>query len=186
MKRKVLSFALAIVTAITMTACGGGEKKADDKAATQTEQKADDKAAETKTDAPALKAAADIKKPESDVDMAKITPEDAKAKIGAEDTIFLDVRKADDYAAGHIQGAVSADMDAYNKGGDFESGVKNMQAVVTSADKNIILICYSGKSYAQAATNVLSAMGYDMTKVSTLKGGMKAWTSKFPDDGLEK
>ena len=39
-----------------------------------------------------------------------------------------------------------------------------------------MLICYSGKTYAQAGTNVLSAIGANMDNVFTLEGGMKAWT----------
>ena len=35
---------------------------------------------------------------------------------------------------------------------------------------------YSGKSYAQAGTNVLSVIGANMDNVFTLEGGMKAWT----------
>lgn len=39
-----------------------------------------------------------------------------------------------------------------------------------------MLICYSGKTYAQAGTNVLSVIGANMDDVFTLEGGMKAWT----------
>lgn len=39
-----------------------------------------------------------------------------------------------------------------------------------------MLICYSGKTYAQAGTNVLSVIGANMDNVLTLEGGMKAWT----------
>ena len=39
----------------------------------------------------------------------------------------------------------------------------------------------SGKRYAQAATNALSAIGYDMSKVYTLEGGFTAWSEKFPE-----
>ena len=42
--------------------------------------------------------------------------------------------------------------------------------------QKLVLICYSGKTYAQAGTNVLSVIGANMDNVLTLEGGMKAWT----------
>ena len=101
--------------------------------------------------------------------------DDAKAKLDDADYVFFDVRKAEDYATSHIPGALSYDMDAA-KEGDFEAGVATMSQATQDLDKNIVVICYSGKKYAQAATNTLSALGYDMSKVYTLEGGFKAWT----------
>ena len=78
--------------------------------------------------------------------------------------------------------AIAADMDAC-KGGDFQNGVDTMKAALkdatgseSGADKKLVLICYSGKTYAQAGTNVLSVIGANMDNVFTLEGGMKAWT----------
>lgn len=95
--------------------------------------------------------------------------------------MFIDLRKADDYKAGHIKGSIAADMDAC-KGGDFQNCVDTMKEALkdatgseNGADKKLVLICYSGKSYAQAGTNVLSAIGANMDNVFTLEGGMKAW-----------
>lgn len=110
------------------------------------------------------------------------TPADAEANLDSSDYVFIDLRKADDYKAGRIKGAIAADMDAC-KGGDFQNGVDTMKAALkeatgseNGADKKLVLICYSGKSYAQAGTNVLSAIGANMDNVFTLEGGMKAWT----------
>lgn len=96
--------------------------------------------------------------------------------------MFIDLRKADDYKAGHIKGAIAADMDAC-KGGDFRNGVDTMKAALKDATgsesgggKKLVLICYSGKTYAQAGTNVLSVIGANMDDAFTLEGGMKAWT----------
>ena len=111
----------------------------------------------------------------ADVAMQYISVADAATKVGAEGYTFLDVRKAADYTADHIEGAVSADMDAA-KNGDFAAGVATMEPVVANLDDTLIVVCYAGKSYAQAGTNVLSALGYDMTKVYTLEGGFTAWT----------
>ena len=67
-------------------------------------------------------------------------------------------------------------------GGDFSSGIVPMQLAKRLDGDNIILVCYSGKRYAQAGTNILSVTGYDMSKVYTLEGGFKAWSAAYPDD----
>lgn len=112
-----------------------------------------------------------------EVEMKQEAVDVAKDEVGKSDVVFLDVRKADDYAAGHIIGAVNADMDKA-KDGDNESGIANMKEAIEKnnlKDQKLVLVCYSGKRYAQAATNILNALGYDMSKVVTLEGGMKAW-----------
>ena len=118
--------------------------------------------------------------PASDVEMQYITPDEAAALLGNEDYIFFDVRQAVDYQVAHVPGAESHDMHAA-KEGDFAAGVATMELAIKNLDKNIILVCYSGKRYAQATTNVLSALGYDMTKVYTLEGGFTAWSETHGD-----
>ena len=119
--------------------------------------------------------AEEIKAPETDVAMQYITVADAAKVLGDENYVFFDVRKAEDSAKATIPGAVAHDMDAA-KEGDFAHGVATMQLATRDLDKNIVVICYSGKRYAQATTNVLSALGYDMSKVYTLEGGFNAWS----------
>ncbi len=119
------------------------------------------------------------KEEKTDVAMQYISVEDLKAK--ADDYLILDVRKAEDFDKGHIANAVSEDMDAA-KNGDTAAGEETMKGAVEGNDKPVVLVCYSGKSYAQAATNALDAIGYDTSKVYTLEGGMKAWEAAYPDD----
>lgn len=112
-----------------------------------------------------------------DVEMSYISTADLKDNIANSEYLVLDVRKAADFEAGHIPGAVNADMDAA-KDGDNESGIANMKATLgdpAKVDQKIVLVCYSGKRYAQAGTNVLAALGANMDNVYTLEGGMKAW-----------
>ena len=119
--------------------------------------------------------------PEADVEMQYITAAEALELIGAEGYTFFDVRKAADYATAHIPGAVGTDMDAA-KEGNFAAGVAAMQVATRGTDDTLILVCYSGKRYAQATTNVLSALGYDMSKVYTLEGGFTAWSEAYPEN----
>lgn len=135
--------------------------------------------AEKKSDSAATeqKAAAtdEVKAPESDVAMKYITPADAEANLDSSDYVFIDLRKADDYKAGHIKGAIAVDMDAC-KGGDFQNGVDTMKTALkdatgseSGADKKLVLICYSGKTYAQAGTNVFSSSARTWTTCSPSK-----------------
>lgn len=119
------------------------------------------------------------------VQMQYISPEDTEANLDNDDYLVVDVRKTADYETAHIPGAVSADVDAAAKGGDYDTATENMVAAMQEATgtdngegKNLVLVCYTGNSYAQAATNILSELGADMDTVYTLEGGMKAWTGE--------
>ena len=123
----------------------------------------------------------EIVAPAEDVAMQYMTVEELHNVLGDENYTILDVRMSADYNTTCIPGAISADMDAA-KNGDFAAGVATMQVATRGLDENLILVCYSGKRYAQAATNVLSALGYDMTKVYTLEGGFTAWSEAYPEN----
>ncbi len=154
-KSKLVVFSGLVVVAL----CGGIVGCGND-AATTTSTGSDSAAVEVK-----------------DVEMKYISADDVNANIASDDYLIVDVRKAADYEAGHIPGAVNADMDAA-KGGDNDSGIANMKAALgdpAEVDKKIVLVCYSGKSYAKAGTNILAALGANMDNVFTLEGGMKAW-----------
>ena len=186
--KRVLAIALSAAMLVSMMAgCSSNENSTE--TSTNTTEQTTEAPETTEEEAPAEEEAStdeetssEIGAPEADVEMQYITVEDASANLESDDYTFIDVRKAEDYAASHIPGAISADMDAA-KNGDFDAGVATMQDVLNSGvDNNLVLICYSGKTYAQATTNVLSALGYDMSKVYTLEGGFTAWTETYPDN----
>lgn len=178
--KRVLAIALSAAMLISMmAACSNSNSST----TTSTEQTTTEQTEQesTKTEEAEEENSAEIVAPESDVQMQYISVEDADADLENTDYTFIDVRKAADYATSHIPGAISADMDAA-RNGDFDAGVATMQEVLNSGvNNNLVLICYSGKTYAQATTNVLSALGYDMSKVYTLEGGFTAWTETYPD-----
>ena len=80
------------------------------------------------------------------------------------DVVLLDVRTAEEYAAGHIEGALHIDQGQ----GSF---LKVVQAEV-STEQTIAVYCRSGRRSARAAA-ILAAAGY---KVTNLRGGILAWT----------
>lgn len=114
------------------------------------------------------------------VPMQYIKAEEAKELLNDSGYVFFDIRKAADSSANSIPGALKYDMDAA-KEGDAEAGKATMTKATEGLDKKIILVCYSGKRYAQAATNALSAIGHDMSKVFTLEGGFTNWSETYPE-----
>lgn len=112
------------------------------------------------------------------------------SKLKDANSVVLDARKAADYDAGHIVGAVSADVDGAVFGSDKSAAAANVKAVVDKygKDKNYYVICYSGNRYAREATQFLKDNGVDEAKIFTLggndgkwsaAGGMKAWNAKY-------
>ena len=149
--KRVISLLLVAVMALALIACGT-------------------------TEAPATEAAPAT----NDVAMQYITRDEAKELLENDEYVFFDIRKAADSSANSIPGALAYDMDAA-KEGDAEAGKATMTEATKDLDKKIILVCYSGKRYAQAATNALSAIGYDMSKVYTLEGGFTGWSENLPE-----
>lgn len=80
---------------------------------------------------------------------------------------FIDVREAEEYAAGHIPGAVNIPLS------EFMARVDEI-----NEEAPALLVCNSGVRSAQAAGYLIS-MGYD--QVFNLEAGAKGWLKRgFP------
>ena len=91
----------------------------------------------------------------------KIGEDDLKAMVDAKDDsiVILSVRKAEDFAAGHIEGAINIPF-----GKEMLTGFK----AELPKDKKIVVYCYTGQTAGQAVA-ALRMMGYDAV---SLNGGM--------------
>lgn len=100
-----------------------------------------------------------------------IAPIEAAARIDNGEALLLDVREADEWAAGHSPTAIHLPL------GQLDP------AAVVPGDKPVITICRSGGRSAKAAA-ALGAAGH---RVSNLVGGMHAWAAAglpvLTDDG---
>jgi len=92
--------------------------------------------------------------------------EKAKCKI-------IDIRKKDDYVAGHIDGAVNVKFeDLYNYCTD---------SINASTYDKIIITCYSGQNGSYAAS-LLRIIGFG--NVFALKYGMSSWNKEFANNWI--
>ena len=93
----------------------------------------------------------------------QITPAEAKALMDSEDGyIILDVRTPEEFAEGHIEGAILIP--------DHEIGEK-AENVLTNKNQLILVYCRSGRRSKNAA-NALAALGY--TNIKDF-GGINDW-----------
>lgn len=81
-----------------------------------------------------------------------------------ENLVILDVRTADEFAEGHLEGAVM--LDFYRD--DFAD-----QVALLDPDVPYLLYCRSGNRSGQTAT-IMSELGF--TDVADVDGGIVAWT----------
>lgn len=79
--------------------------------------------------------------------------------------VRLDVRTPEEYAEGHIDGAVNIDV--------LDDGFEQKATSTFPASKTIALYCRSGNRSKKAA-RILSAKGYRIIELNT---GYKGWTA---------
>jgi rhodanese-related sulfurtransferase len=80
--------------------------------------------------------------------------------------LVLDIRKPEEFAAGHVNGAKQFDSDKILNAGETHKRFK---------DKPVVVICDSG-SLAAAAVRQLTRQGF--TKAFTLRGGFSGWRAE--------
>lgn len=98
-------------------------------------------------------------------DSIKTVSADEFARIIKSDSVIIvDVRTADEYNAGHIDGARNIDV--------LKDDFNNIATTSLPKDKEIAVYCRSGKRSMKAA-NILAKDGF---KVINLKGGWLEWT----------
>jgi rhodanese-related sulfurtransferase len=86
--------------------------------------------------------------------------------------ILLDIREPDEYRAMHIRNAINVPRGILES--SCEYGYEDTVPELASArDRDIVVICRSGKRSALAA-DVMLQLGY--TKVRSLKTGMRGWS----------
>lgn len=95
-----------------------------------------------------------------------------KLAASSEGYVFIDIRKAEDFAKGHIKGAVN-----YPYGADI---AKNLEAIAEKGKgKTVIVNCYSGQTAGQTVA-LLNTMGVN---AKSLQSGFDAgWGLLYPTE----
>jgi len=92
-----------------------------------------------------------------------ITASEAIILTGSDPTLtIIDVRRADEYAAGHIPGAVNIDISS-----SFADGAGNLDR-----DGSYLIYCATGVR-GESALKMMGDLGF--TEVYNLGGGISAW-----------
>jgi rhodanese-related sulfurtransferase len=95
--------------------------------------------------------------------------EDAKALVGGDDVLILDVREGEEVAKGKIAGSVHVPRGLLEFIADAMSPMHNP---ALSTDKHVVVVCASGGRSALAG-KTLKDMGFE--RVTNMLGGMNAW-----------
>lgn len=103
----------------------------------------------------------------------KISEDNAKKALDSGDTsvMFLSIRKAEDFAKGHIEGALNI---------PFGVGMQDSFGQLPK-DKKIIVYCYTGQTAGQTVA-ILKLLGYDAVSLNAGMGmpvtGTAGWSNK--------
>ncbi|MDF9392013.1 MULTISPECIES: rhodanese-like domain-containing protein [Methylococcus] len=95
----------------------------------------------------------------------EIGPAEVRAMPG--DTLILDVREPEEYAAGHLPGAINIPR------GVVEFRIETHPAFQGRKDAAIVVYCQSGLRSA-LTTDILQQLGWSGTV--SMAGGFKAWS----------
>lgn len=105
---------------------------------------------------------------------AMITAEAVRTnQVTSASQYIIDIRSADAFAAGHIEGAVNV---------AFGSVLTHVQSLTTTYN-TIVIVCYSGQT-AGYVTQLLRMMGH--SNVKDMKWGMSGWNAECANSWLPK
>ena len=93
-----------------------------------------------------------------------VAPSALEQRLGEADLVVLDVRTPEEFAAGHVPGAVNVPYDQVEA---------RLAELAGAKDKDVVLYCRSGRR-VQVAAGVLAQAGF--TRLSHLEGDFPAWS----------
>lgn len=94
----------------------------------------------------------------------EVSPETVKQKLDESDAQIIDIRPPDEYADGHIPGAINIPMSQLPQ---------QIDEIEWSDD--VTVVCPIGQSSVQAAKLIGSYEGADADAVKSMKGGYREW-----------
>ena len=96
----------------------------------------------------------------------RMTSDEAAEMYDSDDVAFIDVRRPDEYAEGHIKGAIYIPVD------DVLARIDELPT-----DKKLLFICAQGVR-SGLACEMAAAMGIDSERLFNIEDGTAAWIDK--------
>ncbi len=104
---------------------------------------------------------------------------------GFESAQILDFRKADEFAAGHIPGAINITADIINTESNDGPFAKAVMAAFPDKSKPIYMYGGTNANLEYVVPGRISKIGYGQANSNILLGGFNAWITEFPNE-IEK
>jgi len=101
--------------------------------------------------------------------VTKIRPDELAPRLDGDDPFLLDIRPAEKYRHGHIDGSHNVPVYDDLRAGDDDALERRLDEI--PRDREVVTVCKMG-FVAKRATRVLDENGYEAV---TLAGGMSGW-----------
>ena len=88
--------------------------------------------------------------------------------------ILIDLRKAEQYAKGHIKGSIETDAVPVETE-EQKARLIKLLPMIKASTENIILICPKGDKNAKKAYGIYKANGVDINRMLIVENGMNKW-----------
>jgi rhodanese-related sulfurtransferase len=112
----------------------------------------------------------------------ELLPPDAKREIDGGDVVLIDVRDAERYEAGHLEGALNVPSGESARDADDGAYAEAVKEAGANPDDRVILVCGEGNRSARTADALRNEHGFD--NVASIIGGSKLWSELgYPIEG---
>jgi rhodanese-related sulfurtransferase len=112
----------------------------------------------------------------------ELMPPDAKGEIDSGEAVVIDVREAERFDKGHLDGAINLSSGESAREAHGESYAEAIAEAAGGRDKRVILVCGEGNRSARTADALGNEHGFE--RVASVIGGIKLWNDLgYPVEG---
>jgi rhodanese-related sulfurtransferase len=104
----------------------------------------------------------------------ELLPPDAKREIDSGGVVLIDVRDAERYEAGHLQGALNVPAGESTRDAHTGAYAEALEEAGANPDDRVIVVCGEGNRSARTADALRNEHGF--TNVASIIGGSRLWS----------